>query len=263
MGVPLADPSADPSTSPTVDTFSCSSAGPLGSSSGCSETLAVSSSFTALFLFGLGGRCCFLGGVFASTFSWVLLAELAVGRIIRARKPSSAAFGAPVLVRLLGFSGAFDGAGREGREVFLPRFKDAPEGGPRDPATVRFLFNVDGLRPRLLLILARLGDLSGGPPATLAAEAAVGAVAEAGRRTGRVGDRGLDFDSGETDVAFLLAFALTEADDCLGFEAAAVEELVANEVRLGFSFVDSFDGSLRGLADETACLGDRVDCFGD
>ena len=117
---PFADPSVLPSTSPTVDTFSCSSAGALASSTGCSGVLAFSSSFTALFLLGLRGRCCFLGGVFTSNFSWVLLVELAVGRIIRARKPWSAAFGAPILVRAFGFSDALDGAGREGRDVFLP-----------------------------------------------------------------------------------------------------------------------------------------------
>lgn len=128
-------------------------------------------------------------------------------------------------------------------------FDDAPDGTPREPATVRFLISVDGLRPRLLLILARLGDLEGGPPAILAAEAAVGAVAEAGSRTGRVGDRGLGFDSGDMGVVFLLAFALTEDDDCLGFGAAVVEDL--------------FDGSLRGLLDDRGCLGDRAGCFGD
>lgn len=261
---PLEDPSADPSTFSTVDTFSCSSAaGALGSSTGCSEALAWSSSFTALFLFGLRGRCCFLGGVFTSTFSWVLLAELAVGRIIRARKPSSAAFGAPVLVRLFDFSDALDGPGREGREVFLPGFKDAPGGAPREPAIVRSLFSVDGFRPRLLLMLARLGDLEGCAPATLAAEAAVGAVAEAGRRTGRVGDLGLGFDGGEIGVVLLLTFALTDPDVCLGFGAAAVAGLVAKEDRLGFSPVDSLDGLLRGFLDDVGCLDDRDGCLGE
>lgn len=262
--VPSAVSAAKSFTFPSVDTFSCSSAGASGFPSGCSERWAFSSSFAALFLFGLRGRCCFLGGVFTSTFSWVLLAELAVGRIIRARKPSSAAFGAPVLVRLFVLSGALDGAGREGREVFLlPTFDDAPDGTPREPAIVRFLTSVDGLRPRLLLILARLGDLEGGPPAILAAEAAVGAVAEAGRRTGRVGDRGLGLVGGEMGVVFLLAFALTEDDGCPGFGTAAVDGLVAKEDWRVFSLMDPFDGSLSGLLEDTGCLGDRAGCFGD
>lgn len=141
-------------------------------------------------------------------------------------------------------------------------FDDAPDGTPREPAIVRFLISVDGLRPRLLLILARLGDLEGGPPAILAAEAAVGAVAEAGRRTGRVGDRGLGLVGGEMGVVFLLAFALTEGDGCPGFGTAAVDDLVAEDDWRVFSLMDSFDGSLGGLLEDTGCLGDRAGCLG-
>ena len=159
-------------------------------------------------------------------------------------------------MRLLGLSGALDCAGREGREVFRPRFVDGTAWTSREPAVVRSLFKVEGLRPRLLLILARLGDRAGGPPESLAAEAAVGAVAEEGRRTGLVGDRGLGFDVIEVDVVFLPTLALTEADDCLGFGAAPMTDFVVIEARLDFSFVDSFDSSLRGLLDDTGCFGD-------
>lgn len=78
-----------------------------------------------------------------------------------------------------------------------------------------------------------------------------------------MGDRGLGFDSGEVGVVFLLAFALSEADVCLGFGAATVADLVATGDRPGFSLEDSLDGSLKELLDDTGCLGDRVGCFGE
>ena len=46
----------------------------------------------------------FLGGLLVSTFSWVLHAELAVGRIILARKPSSTALDRALLAREAGRS---------------------------------------------------------------------------------------------------------------------------------------------------------------
>ncbi len=57
----------------------------------------------SLFIFALDVAV-FLGGVLGSTFSCVLLAELAVGRIILARNPSSGALEPAVLTRDLGRS---------------------------------------------------------------------------------------------------------------------------------------------------------------
>jgi hypothetical protein len=55
----------------------------------------------------------------------------------------------------------------------------------------RSFFRVESLRSiPAPTVLARLGDRDGALPPSLAADAAVGAVAEAGKGTGRVGDLG-------------------------------------------------------------------------
>ena len=126
----------------------------------------------------------FRGGLLISTFSWTLLAELSVGRIIRARKSPPAGFALfvlAVLVRGFGFWLALDCAGRDVRAGFARA----------DAAEVEI---VEGRERREGLValawLARLGERDEG---ALAAEAAVAAVADEGSRTGRVGDlaRGL------------------------------------------------------------------------
>lgn len=66
----------------------------------------------------------------------------------------------------------------------------------RDVGGLVSFFRVDGLRPRLVVLAA------GAAPPSLAAEEAVGAVAEAGRRTGLVGDFGRILLSGEVFGAF-------------------------------------------------------------
>ena len=60
----------------------------------------------------------------------------------------------------------------------------------------------------VLAILARLGDREGGPPPSLAADAAVGAVADEGRRTGRVGDFGRGLVRGDVGPGLLFATEL-------------------------------------------------------
>ena len=85
------------------------------------------------------------------------------------------------------------------------------------------------------MVLARLGERAGAAPPSLATEEAVGAVAEAGRRTGLVGDFGRTLLSGE---AFGAPFdgLFDEADNagCRGLAAGAAVLVEAIEVRLGF-----------------------------
>lgn len=132
----------------------------------------------------------FRGGVFTSTLSCVLLALLAVGRIILARKPSSGALPPAMLILDLGRSWPFwfciDNDGRDSFfftvvevSVEVVVFVDPPT---RDADVwLVSLFKVDGLRVRVAVLLARLGGLAGPVPPSFAAEAAVGAVAAAGR----------------------------------------------------------------------------------
>ena len=113
-----------------------------------------------------------LGGLLGSTLSCILLAELAVGRIIRARKPSSrGAREDAVLIRDLG---------RSGMECVASQVVSG--------------LRVDGLRESVLAVSV-LGELrklmwlcERARDPVLAADAAVGVTREAGRRTGRVGD---------------------------------------------------------------------------
>lgn len=71
-------------------------------------------------------------------------------------------------------------------------------------------------------MLLGLPELSAGDdPSTFAAEAAVGAVAAAGRRTGRVGDLGRDLVDGcfgDVDSVFLTCCAVELPDNGAGFE---------------------------------------------
>lgn len=83
-----------------------------------------------------------LGGVFASTFSWVLLAELAVGRIILAKKLSSTGFVPTLLVRDFGLS--LPGDASEARDGCRGTF----EAGTRGDAPVASFFRVEGFRVR-------------------------------------------------------------------------------------------------------------------
>lgn len=75
------------------------------------------------------------------------------------------------------------------------------------------LFKVDGLRLRLVVLAA------GAAPPSFAAEEAVGAVAEAGRRTGLVGDFGRILLSGEDFGAFF--DTLFEETDGAGWRVLA------------------------------------------
>lgn len=106
---------------------------------------------------------------------------------MRSRKPSSAP-----LRRDFGFPTGFDIMGLADGGI------DARGGGGRS------LFCIEVLLPPML---ARLGDRDDGMLSSLADDAAVGAVAEAGRRTGRVGERGrgLVIANGEVGRRFLAA----------------------------------------------------------
>lgn len=125
-----------------------------------------------------------LGGLFTSIFSCTLLAELAVGRIIRAKNPSSRALEPTLLVRDFGLS-LLPGEASDAREGCRGTLEGLVEETRGDAPVVSFL-RVDGFRLRPEGVCARLGGRETDP--ALAAEEAVGAVMEAGRRTGRVGD---------------------------------------------------------------------------
>ena len=199
-----------------------SAAGRLASAAGsCAWSTLLSPCSLLLFslpsLVPLGREGCdFLGGDLTSTFSWVFWAELCVGRIILSRKLPDGACVLAMLIRDLGafgLSAGLDPAGREARDVF-------PTGG----------LGFEVVRPRVTTAAA------GGAPSSLAAEAAVGAVAEAGRRTGRVGDFGLGFtNAGDVGPGFLTAFPVDVVDTGVGLGTVLVG---------GF---DTADGRLVGL----------------
>lgn len=160
---------------------------------------APCSTASSLFLCGLLGTA-FLGGVFGSFFSCVLLAELCVGRIILAKNPPSAGFDPAMLVRAGFFGGIADGAGKDARGAFGR--------GCNATAGVRFLVSAEGLL--VVVMEVRLGERAGAPAPSFAAEAVVGAVREAGRRTGRVGDFGWVFVDGDVGPAFLSILVFLE-----------------------------------------------------
>jgi hypothetical protein len=94
--------------------------------------------------------------------------------------------------------------------------------------------------------------IDGGATSNLAADAAVGAVAEAGKRTGRVGDLGLGFAIVEAAVSgFLTGFSVEVLAGATGFEIGAVGGLGTPDGRLACfltSLIMSFFGSLDGTA---------------
>ena len=171
-------------------------AGTIGWSIFISTISLLAFSLPSLFLFGVTPLV-FLGGVLASTFSCAFWDELWVGRIILSRKFPSGAFELAVLSRDFGlsfaFSAGFDPAGKDDRIGF----------GRRD-------VGFEGTRSLGLAVTA-------GAASVLAADAAVGAVAEAGSRTGRVGDFGRGFvnDDGGMGSGFFPGFGA-------GFETAVV-----------------------------------------
>ena len=130
-------------------------------------------------------------------------------------------------------SAGLDPAGSEARDVFPPRG-----------------LGFEVVRPRVTV------DAAGGAPSSLAAEAAVGAVAEAGRRTGRVGDFGLGFtNAGDVGPGFLTGFAVDVVDAVVGLGAVLVGGFDTADGRLAglfsslvIDFFDSFGGSGFGAA---------------
>ena len=125
----------------------------------------------------------------------------------------------------------------------------------------RDVFRTAGLgfevvRPRVTMAAA------GGAPSNLAAEAAVGAVAEAGRRTGRVGDLGLGFtNAGDVGPGFLTVFPIDVVDVGVGLGAVLVGGFDTADGRLaGFfsSFANSFFDSCGGSGFGAAVFGDEA-----
>ena len=125
-------------------------------------------------------------GALGSGRSWVLLAELAVGRIILARNPSLAGLGPASLVRELGRSWAGWG-GREERDDCLRTPAVVPAVGRVWPAPAALLRDDGFLVSVEAVVVVR--PVGGTALPSLATDACVGAVMEAGRRTGLVGDR--------------------------------------------------------------------------
>lgn len=105
----------------------------------------------------------------------------------------------------------------------------------------RLLLEPDGL----LAVLARLGEREGAAPPSLAAEAAVGAVAEAGRRTGRVGDLGRGLLRGDVGPAFLLGPAFDLVGFC--FAGSTVAALAAATLLTLSALVVSVGPSVCGV----------------
>lgn len=122
----------------------------------------------------------------ASVLSSILLAELAVGRIIRAKNDSSGARALTLLVRDFGLSCvALVGGASDAREGCLRTVLD---GAILEGAMARSDRIEVGLRAGLFELMSlRLAGREDAL-AVFAADAAVGAVIELGRRTGRVGD---------------------------------------------------------------------------
>ena len=166
----------------------------------------------------------FLGGVFGSTFSCVLLAELCVGRIILAKNPPSAGFEPAMLVRAILFGGIVDEAGKDERGVF-GRVCGATAG-------VRSLLKAEGLL--VVVVEVRLGEGTWAPPPSFAAEALVGAVREAGSRTGRVGDFERVFMDGDVGPAFLPELILVKTEAWFDVVDVGTGPLDAAEGRLDF-----------------------------
>lgn len=162
---------------------------------------------------GLEGR----GGLLTSVFSCVLLAELAVGRIMRAKNPSSTGLVAlPLLTRECGRSWVDCG---DERGACL-RALEAVGVVARALAPLTAVFEVDGLRVRLVV-----AAVAGAPVFVLLDW--VGAVAEE-RRLGLVGDFGLVLGV-EEFALFASRAGVVEVRLVRGADLAAV----FNDVRLG------------------------------
>lgn len=186
-----------------------------------------SSSFAAL----LRGLCLVvdvrsLGGLCTCSFSWVFCAKLAVGLVILARNPSSGAF-ATLLVRDFGTSWPPGCDASDAREVFFASVAAVVEVGSL--AANLLLCGITAFRALVAAaVSARLAGRSDTELA-FATEAAVGAVAAAGRRAGLVGDHGRGLLLGEVGVLSfftpLLGGTASEAFvfiGCVTFDAAVV-----------------------------------------
>jgi hypothetical protein len=145
----------------------------------------------------LDGAVLLFGGLLASGRSCVLLAELAVGRIILAKNPSLTGLELWSLVRELGRSCA-GCAAREGRDDCLRTLEVAD---PRAGGALTALLRDDGLRVRVEAVVV-VRPFEGPTAPNLPEDDAVDAVAEDGSRAGLVGDfdRGLLLGAVVVDV---------------------------------------------------------------
>ena len=221
--------------------------------------LSAFSPLSSLVLLGLE-EIRFFGGVFCSTFSCILLAELVVGRIIRERKSLPGAFVLAILVRGLGLGFcSVVRAGNDDRGALLRIF--AVLGlGPFSPVA---LFKVDALDG--FAIPALLSGRGGTVLPVFAEDAAVDAVAAPGRRTGRVGDLGFGLTvTGERGPDFFDVAVETAPLGLLDDGPVVCMALVLEERRFDL-VMGAFDRSFSAVScaspDCVCCLG--VGCLGD
>lgn len=205
----------------------------------------------------LGG----VGGVFGSTFSCVLLAELAVGRIRRERKSLPGAFVLAILVRGLGFGlcSSVD-AGNDERGALVRMFAAVGRGGTLFTVALFMIDSLDGFA-----VEALLSGRGGIVLPVLAEDEAVDAVAAPGRRTGRVGDFGLGLTAlGERGPDLLGTPVAAKPLGLLFAGPAGCVVFVLIDRRLGFGmtgFCRSLSADFGASPDGVCCLG--VGCLGD
>lgn len=125
-----------------------------------------------------------LGGLFTSTLSWALPAELAVGRVNRARKPSERDFDPTLLTRDPGLS-LPEWFRSDGREACL-RTLALVGAAAREWTPLLAVFEVVDCFPDMpeVACVVRVGDLDVLAPL----DDKLGPAIETGRRAGRLGD---------------------------------------------------------------------------
>jgi hypothetical protein len=201
-----------------------------------------------------------LGGLCTCSFSWVFWAKLAVGLVILARNPSAGAL-ATLLVRDFGMSWPPGCDANDALEVFFASVEAVGAMGGL-AADLLFCDAVTFLTFSVAVVLTRLAGRSE-TEFDLATEAAVGAVAAAGRRAGHVGDRGRALLFGEVGDTFFLTLLLvgtaSEAFVLLarvGLGAAVAKEWRSDFGKVGdrrerFEFVIPDSSVAVGLGEET------------
>ena len=134
-------------------------------------------------------------------------------------------------MRAFGLDGATDEAGKDVRDAFR-RVCGVMAGA-------RCLLGAEGLL--VVIVVVPLVERDEVTPPSFATEAAVGAVSEAGRRTGRVGDLGYAFVGGEAGPDFMLELVCVGAKAWLDVVDAAVGGLDTAGGRLDLGPDPCFD----------------------